>query len=109
MLENSIYSVISPESCSAILWKDQEHAQQAAEGLKLTAYHLHRFGIIDEIVPEPPGGAHDDWDGAASNLRRVLLRQLETLEKEPIPPLLQRRYEKFRRMGEFLEEGPATE
>ena len=72
MLENSIYSVISPESCSAILWKDQNHVREAARSLKLTAQDLKQFGIVDEIVAEPPGGAHNDWDQTASELSRSL-------------------------------------
>lgn len=103
MLEHSIYSVISPESCSAILWKDQEHAQEAAERLKLTASHLLQFGVIDEIVPEPSEGAHTDWDGMAQILKRHLLHHLDELVKIPMDQLLSKRYEKFRKIGEFME------
>jgi acetyl-CoA carboxylase carboxyl transferase subunit alpha len=101
MLEHAIYSVISPESCSAILWKDQEHAKEAADALKLTATHLHRFKVIDEIVPEPPGGAHVDWDGAAALLKDRLVANLEKLNGFSADELLARRYERFRRIGEF--------
>jgi acetyl-CoA carboxylase carboxyl transferase subunit alpha len=101
MLEHAIYSVISPESCSAILWKDQEHAKEAAEALKLTATHLHRFKVIDEIVPEPPGGAHVDWDGAAALLKERLVANLEELNGFSADELLARRYERFRRIGEY--------
>ena len=103
MLEHSIYSVISPESCSAILWKDQQHAQEAAESLKLTSHDLLGCGLVDEIVPEPPGGAHTDWDQAASMLRFCLLRYLEISSQMSPEERLVARFEKFRRMGEFLE------
>lgn len=104
MLENSIYSVISPESCSAILWKDQQHTQKAAESLRLTAPHLLRFGIIDEIVAEPEEGAQDDWDGAASLLKEALIKHLTELEKMDPQERLNQRHAKFRRMGAFTEE-----
>ena len=104
MLENSIYSVISPESCSAILWKDQDHVREAAEGLKLTASDLKRFGIIDEILPEPRLGAHSDWDQMASDLKGALLRHLDDLACLGSDDLVASRYRKFRRMGQFIEE-----
>lgn len=103
MLEHSIYSVISPESCSAILWKDQEHAKEAASALRLTAEHLHRFGVIDEIVPEPKGGAQNDWDEAASLLKERLIRNLDRLKNLSPDEILEHRYQRFRRIGEFLE------
>ena len=103
MLENSTYSVISPESCSAILWKDQQHAKEAAESLRLTADHLLGLEVIDEVVPEPPGGAQEDWDQAASLLRGALLRHLDELEKLDEEQLLTDRFERFRRMGTFVE------
>ncbi len=107
MLQNSIYSVISPESCSAILWKDQEHVREAAEGLKLTANDLKQFGIIDEILPEPRPGAHADWDQMASRLKVALLRHLDDLEGLGSEDLVASRYEKFRHIGQFIEEtGP---
>ena len=108
MLENSIYSVISPESCSAILWKDQEHVREAAEGLKLTAKDLQGFGIIDEILPEPQPGAHADWDQMAIRLKGALLRHLDDLEGLSSDDLLTSRYQKFRRMGQFIEESDPT-
>lgn len=101
MLEHAIYSVISPESCSAILWKDQDHAKEAADALRLTATHLQRFKVIDEIVPEPPGGAHADWDGAAALLKDRLVANLEELNGFSADELLARRYERFRRIGEY--------
>jgi len=104
MMEHSIYSVISPESCSAILWKDQDHVKEAAEALKLTAPNLLRFGVIDEIIPEPPGGNHQDWDEAAAQLKSYLVKNLSQLRKLDLEDLLEQRYQRFRRIGEFHEE-----
>ena len=103
MLEHSIYSVISPESCSAILWKDQKHVQEAAQALRLTARDLLKFKLIDEIVPEPPGGAHSNWDEAAAILKMALLRNLKALRDLGPDERLAVRFDKFRRIGEFLE------
>ncbi|MFB3905637.1 MAG: acetyl-CoA carboxylase carboxyltransferase subunit alpha [Acidobacteriota bacterium] len=103
MLENAIYSVISPESCSAILWKDQEHAKEAAEMLHLTAPDLLRFRVIDTIVSEPPGGAHQDWDQAAANLKKAILASLDTVCNLDDEERCQLRFEKFRRMGDFID------
>jgi acetyl-CoA carboxylase carboxyl transferase subunit alpha len=103
MLEHSIYSVISPESCSAILWKDQEHAKEAAQALRLTPPDLARFEIVDEVVPEPPEGAHTDWDAAATRLKESLLRHLEELRGQSPQKRVRLRFEKFRCMGEFVE------
>lgn len=103
MLEHAIYSVISPESCSAILWKDQEHAREAAENLKLTAGSLLRFKLVDGIVPEPEGGAHSDWDSAAAILKEHLLRHLGELEEMSVEERLRLRYRKFRAMGNLLD------
>jgi acetyl-CoA carboxylase carboxyl transferase subunit alpha len=101
MLENAYYSVISPEGCAAILWKHRKHAPEAAEALKLTGGDLQRLGVIDGVIPEPLGGAHQDVEAAVLNLREVLTRELETLKKSPIEQLLEDRYAKFRRVGEF--------
>lgn len=101
MLENSIYSVISPESCSAILWKDQNHVREAAQSLKLTAPDLERFGIVDEIVAEPPGGAHNDWDQTTSELSRALSRHLEEVSALDPQDRIDSRHEKFRKIGEY--------
>jgi acetyl-CoA carboxylase carboxyl transferase subunit alpha len=101
MLEHAIYSVISPESCSAILWKDQEHAREAAEALKLSSEHLHRFKVVDEIVPEPEGGAQNDWDKAAEILKAALVRSLEELSGLTPDELIDHRYQRFRRIGEI--------
>jgi acetyl-CoA carboxylase carboxyl transferase subunit alpha len=103
MLENSVYSVISPEGCASILWRDAGKAEDAAKALKITAKDLKELAIIDEIVPEPEGGAHLDHDAAAALLDRVLDRSLRELSRIPSADLLERRYEKFRRMGQFFE------
>jgi acetyl-CoA carboxylase carboxyl transferase subunit alpha len=103
MLEYSIYSVIAPESCSAILWRDQQHAAEAAKALKLTPEDLKRLQLIDEIVPEPEGGAQNDHVGVAGELGRVLERQLVQLSGMEIEDLLAARYAKFRAMGAFAE------
>jgi acetyl-CoA carboxylase carboxyl transferase subunit alpha len=102
MMENSIYSVISPESCSTIIYRDRERAEQAAEALKLTAPDLLKLGLIDGIVPEPPGGAQEDYDAAAASLRRQLLVSLENLAYLSPPELVEHRYVKFRKMGNFF-------
>ncbi len=101
MLENSYYSVISPEGCAAILWKHRKHAPEAAAALKLTARDLLELKLIDEVVPEPLGGAHQDHAAAIVNLRKAILQQLEELSKLSTDELLAQRYEKFRRVGEF--------
>ena len=103
MLENAYYSVISPEGCAAILWKHRSHAPEAAEALKLTAADLKGLGVIDEVVSEPPGGAHHNHQLAADNLKRALLSNLDDLAKKPIDKLLQERYQKFRSIGQVLE------
>lgn len=106
MLEHSIYSVISPEGCAAILWKDGEKGKEvAAESLKLTAPDLSRLGVIDEIVEEPLGGAHRNPQGMAETLKKVVERHLKELEKLNTVELLSLRYEKFRRMGTFIDDG----
>ncbi|MCK4994461.1 MAG: acetyl-CoA carboxylase carboxyltransferase subunit alpha [Candidatus Omnitrophica bacterium] len=103
MFKNSYYSVISPEGCAAILWRNRAHAADAAEALKITAEDLLGLGIIDEIVPEPLGGAHRDYKVTASALKSVLKRNLNTLSKLPAEDLVAQRYEKFRKMGEWDE------
>jgi acetyl-CoA carboxylase carboxyl transferase subunit alpha len=102
MLENSVYSVISPEGCASILWRDSTKAEQAASALRITAGDLSEMGIIDEVVAEPEGGAHMDHEAAAQLLDPVLFRTLEELSELSVPALLQRRYEQFRRMGQLL-------
>src|SRR5213082_3302197 len=103
IFENAYYSVISPEACSAILWRDRRHAAEAAEALKLTAQNLLKLEVVDEIIREPEGGAHRDYDSAAANLGEALRRGLERLSQIPVTQLLEKRYQKFRRLGVFAE------
>ena len=103
MLENSVYSVISPEGCAAILWKDAGQRERAADQLKLTAPDLIALGVIDEIIPEPPGGAHADPDAAADALKNALSRHVTALAGLPPDQLVAARAEKFLRMGKFEE------
>ena len=102
MMENSIYSVISPESCSTIIYRDRARAEQAAAALKLTAQDLLELALIDGIVPEPPGGAQEDPETAAANLRRQLLLSLDQLAVLNPAELVEHRYAKFRKMGNFF-------
>jgi acetyl-CoA carboxylase carboxyl transferase subunit alpha len=101
MMEYAIYSVISPEGCASILWKEntEEVRSKAAAALKLTAPDLSALGVIDEIVGEPEGGAHEDWDKAAELLSEALIRNLDELRGRPTQELLDERYEKYRKMG----------
>lgn len=103
MLENATYSVISPEGCAAILWKSETEKERAAEALKGTAADLLDMQVIDEIVPEPPGGAHRDAGAMARTLGEALARNLRNLKGVPASDLLEKRYEKFRRMGQVAE------
>ncbi len=103
ILENAIYSVISPEGCASIMWRDVAKAELAAKALKITASDLRELGLVDEIVPEPEGGAHLDHEAAARLLEPVLERSLVELLSLSVPELLERRYEKFRRMGQFFQ------
>ncbi len=102
MLENAIYSVISPEGCASILWRDSSKADRAAAAMKITAPDLLELGVIDAIVPEPPGGAHENPEQAARLLDPVLERALAELAEVPTAELLERRYRKFRAMGQFF-------
>lgn len=106
MLEFAYYSVISPEGCSGILWKNGSFAEQAAKALKLTSKDLLRLGVIDEVIPEPLGGAHRDHHQMANRLKMFLVSSLRELQGRPRDQLIESRYEKFRRMGVFLESGP---
>ena len=101
MLENSIYSVISPEGCAAILWKDSTKADRAAEGLRLTAQHLYDAGIIDKIIPEPEGGAHNDYDQTARYLDSALSERLAEAVSCSLEDRLSRRYQKLRGFGQW--------
>jgi acetyl-CoA carboxylase carboxyl transferase subunit alpha len=105
MLQHAYYSVISPEGCAGILWKvaNDETKPRAAEALRLTADHLKANGVIDDVLPEPVGGAHRNPKEMANTLRAYLVRQLRELADVPVPELLQKRYEKFRRMGPYLD------
>ncbi|MBP9900758.1 MAG: acetyl-CoA carboxylase carboxyltransferase subunit alpha [Verrucomicrobia subdivision 3 bacterium] len=106
ILENSYYSVISPEGCAAILWKDRAASAKAAAALKITANELLAFKLVDEIVPEPLGGAHTDPAATAAALKSALIRNLNELLAMPGPERLKKRYEKFRAHGHFLEKPP---
>jgi acetyl-CoA carboxylase carboxyl transferase subunit alpha len=105
ILENSFYSVISPEGCASIIWRDPTKAETAAAAMKITAKDLKALGIVDEIVPEPEGGAHMDHEAAARFLDEVLDRQLVALTNQPIRDLVDARYEKFRKMGQYFDLG----
>ena len=100
ILENAYYSVISPEGCAAILWKDRAFAADAAKALKLDAKELLNLGIVDQIVPEPTGGAHRNWDQMAKMIKSTLSNEIFSLEKEK--NLVEKRYDKYRGMGKFL-------
>jgi len=104
LLEFSYYSVISPEGCSGILWKNHEYAEQAAKALRFTAPDLLELGVVDEVIKEPLGGAHRDHHKVAANLKRFLLKTLGELTAVDSKTLLADRYEKFRRMGRFRED-----
>jgi acetyl-CoA carboxylase carboxyl transferase subunit alpha len=109
MLENAYYSVIPPEGCAAILWRDRAATAKAAEALKITAKDLFGFKIIDEIIPEPLGGAHTDMALTAANLKTHLLKHLEEMLALPVAERLKKRYEKFRGHGHFIEKTESAE
>ena len=106
MLEHAYYSVITPEGCATILWKGAEHAERAAAALRLTGKDLLAMKIIDEVIPEPTGGAHRDHREAGANLKSYILRALREIQDAPRDQLLERRYDKFRRIGVYFEEVP---
>ena len=103
MLENAYYSVISPEGCAAILWKHRKHAPEAAEAMKLTAKDLSGMSLVDEVVAEPAGGAHNDVRSAALSLKDALIRHVDELESLSVEEMLEARYQKFRQAGEWTE------
>ncbi|MBN2574235.1 MAG: acetyl-CoA carboxylase carboxyltransferase subunit alpha [Deltaproteobacteria bacterium] len=105
MLENAVYSVISPEGCASILFRSDERKAEAAAAMKVTAPEILRLGVIDEIIPEAPGGAHRDFDATARNLAAAIRRALDELMPLSPQELKNRRYEKYRRMGAFVEAG----
>ena len=106
MMEHSIYSVIPPEGCAAIIWRDATKAKEAADALKLTAQGALELGLIDEVIPEPLGGAHRNVETAARNVKAAIVKCLDELEKLSVPKLLDKRYKKFRSMGAFTEAAP---
>jgi acetyl-CoA carboxylase carboxyl transferase subunit alpha len=108
MMQYSIYSVISPEGCASILWRDAAKAETAAEMMKITSPDLLKFGVIDKIIPEPEGGAHRDHKAAAESLKAALVETLGSLLPLPIPELLDRRYAKFRAMGQYKKKAGGT-
>ena len=99
ILQYATYSVISPESCSSILWRDPDHTEEAAEALKLTSPDLREMGLVDEVIPEPEGGAHNDPEAMASTLGAMLERQLDELLGVDVEVLIEKRYSKFRGIG----------
>ena len=102
MMENSIYSVISPEGCAAIMWRDATKKELAAEAMRITAPDLSELGVIDDIVPEPDGGAHRDYEAAANLLDAALQKHYAELKKIPPAQLIVSRYNKFRNMAQFF-------
>ena len=99
MLENAYYAVCTPEACAAIIWKDRSKAATAVESMKILSSDLYELGIIDEILPEPRGGSHRDYDAVAGTIKEAIIRNLEELEKIPLEEIQGKRYEKFRKMG----------
>jgi len=107
ILENGYYSVISPEGCAAILWKDRAAAPQAADALKFSPEYLAKFGVVDRVIAEPTGGAHRDYDIAAKNLKEAIVDSLSKLKKKSTQQLLDDRYAKFRNLGEYADSAAA--
>lgn len=105
ILQNAYYSVISPEGCASILWRSSTKAPEAANALKLTGEHLLKFGIVDEVIPEPPGGAHRDPEAVAAQLKKAIIKDIKELSSLSVKELLDNRYEKFRKIGDFVEAG----
>ncbi len=104
VLQFAYYSVISPEGCAGILWKSHQHAPRAAEALRCTSSHLQELGVIDDVIEEPLGGAHRDHHKMAARMKSYLVSALRNLTSQPLDDLIQQRYEKFRRMGVYLED-----
>jgi acetyl-CoA carboxylase carboxyl transferase subunit alpha len=102
MMENAIYSVISPEGCASIMWRDASKKELAAQALRITAKDLTELGCVDGIIPEPPGGAHTDAPTAAELLAEALQKNLAELKAIPVPELVASRYKKFRNMAQFF-------
>ena len=102
MLEHAVYSVISPEGCASILFRDASRAEEAAIAMKITARDLEGMGLVDEVIPEPPGGAHSDWDGTAAKVKEALGRHLAELSGLDPETLMRDRQAKFEAMGEWV-------
>ena len=109
MMQHSIYSVIPPEGCAAIIWRDATKGKEAADALKLTAQGALDLGMIDAVIPEPLGGAHRNMEAAARNVKIAIVKALDELEKLTVPKLLDKRYKKFRSMGAFTEAKPTVD
>ena len=103
MMENSVYSVISPEGCASIMWRDSGKRELAAQAMRITAKDNLEMGFCDEVIPEPAGGAHHDFDAAAASLSAALEKNLAELEKKPLQEMLEARYQKFRKMAQYYE------
>ena len=103
IMENAYYSVITPEGCAAILWKDRAYSAKAAEALRLTAKDLLEFKLVDGVIAEPLGGAHKDYDGAAAEIKKTILSELAEMEKKTSEELVNQRYDRFRRIEFFME------
>ena len=102
MMENSYYSVISPEGCAAILWKDRKYAPDAANAMKLDARSLKKFGVIDKIVKEPKHGAHTNPKATSKNLKAAIMEEIDLLKNKSTDEMLDERYKKYREIGEFI-------
>lgn len=102
MLENAIYSILSPEGYASILWKDASRAKEAANIMKMTAKDLYKFGIIDKIIKEPEGGAEKDIHFVSDNIKKEIIKEYKKLKKLEESELTKLRYEKFRKMGEYI-------
>ncbi|PHR97221.1 MAG: acetyl-CoA carboxylase carboxyl transferase subunit alpha [Blastopirellula sp.] len=109
MLQHSYYSVISPEGCAGILWKSHIHKEKAAKALKFTSKYLPKFGVVDDVIEEPLGGAHRDRHQMAARLKMYLMKTIKELQAKDIDTLVEERYQKFRKMGVYLEEAVAAE
>ena len=103
MMENSVYSVISPEGCASIMWRDSSKRELAAQAMRITAVDNLQMGFCDEVIPEPAGGAHHDYDAASAALSAALEKNLAELERKPLQELLDARYQKFRKMAQYYE------
>jgi acetyl-CoA carboxylase carboxyl transferase subunit alpha len=108
MLQNAYYSVISPEGCASILWRSSSKAPEAAVALKMTGEHLLKFGIVDEVIPEPVGGAHRDPQFVADELKKIILKFLKEFSAIPVDKMLEARYDKYRKIGQVVEPAKAA-